>query len=120
MRTHRPDDGRTKGAEDPYEVCKSAGGIPGGQRLLHAEAVAKVDDPAEQLFDAIEAMDCQELLGAQNGKRLTDLGADLILAALPSSQRQHAHPKAASAAEVGKERIVLVVGVGRDEEDRER
>ena len=78
-------------------------------RFLHAERKAEVDRAREVLLGAVEAVDGEQLLGPQHAERRSELGTDLVLAAVAARQRHQrgAHPLAE--AEHRQQPVVLVV-----------
>src|SRR5204863_5173697 len=75
------------------------------------EVEPEIDGAREVLLGAVEAMHPQQLFGPQHAERLADLGADLVLAAVPPGQRHQRRPHPASMAEHREETVVLVVGM---------
>src|SRR6266571_729146 len=106
-----------EGAYALHHVAERLVVAPLLERLLDAERVAELVGEAEVLLDAVVAVECRQVLGAQDAERLEQLGTDRVLAALAARQRQQAGPDAAAAGKRDQHAVVLVVGMGGDVED---
>jgi len=89
---------------------------PAAERLVHAERVAEVVRPPEELLGAVVAMHRGKLLGAQDAQGLAQLGADFVLPAFAPRHGQQAHTQPEAAAQPHEHSVVLVVGMGGDVE----
>ena len=102
---------------DPHHVAQGLLAPPPLERLLHAEREAEVRGPAEVLLHAVVAVDGEELLGAQHGEGVEELGADVVLSAVAPGQGQERGADPQTAGEADEDAVVLVVGVGRHVQD---
>ena len=109
-----------EGPDDAHDVAERLLAAPLREGLLHAERVAELVGAAEVLLDPVVAVDRHQLPGPQHAERLEQLGADRVLPALAPRQREQARAQAEPAREADEHPVVLVVGVGGDEEDPAR
>ena len=98
-------------ADVPDEVADDLVVPPLLDRLFDAEREAEIDRAREVLLGAVEAMDRQQLLGAQHAERLERLRPDLVLAAVAARRRDEHRAHALPVAQHRQQRVVLVVGV---------
>ena len=82
VRAHRCDDLGTHRPDHPDEVGQDGLASPEFERFVTAEGVAEVDGVREVLFDPIEPVGGQQFLRAQDGERVEQLRADLVLSSV--------------------------------------
>ena len=90
---------------------------PDGERLLGALRVAEVARAREELLRAVLGAGREQLLGADEPEPGTEVRPDEVLAPVAPGDRQVSRAEQHPVGEVGEQPGVLVVGVGRDEED---
>ena len=114
LRRQGGDDVRADGADHPDEVAEDFLPSPALEGLLDAEGVPEVDGAAEVLLCPVQTMRRVQLLGTQNREGVEQLRSDLVLAAVAARRRQQYGAVTLTPGEPREERIVLVVGMGRD------
>ena len=109
-----------EGADDAHDVAERLLAAPLREGLLHAEREAELVGAAEVLLDPVVAVDRHQLPGPQHAEGLEQLGPDRVLAALAAGDGEERRVQPESAREADEHPVVLVVGVGGDEEDAAR
>ena len=110
---HRGDDVGPDRADEADEVARDLVLAPLLERLVDAERVAEVDRAREVLLGAVEAVQREQLFGAQDAERFEQLGTDLVLAAVAARRRHERGPVAESPIRLDEQSVVLVVGMRR-------
>jgi hypothetical protein len=108
---------RSNRAHHADEVLQDLVAPPLRVRFVDAERHPEIVGAGEILLHPVAAVDGVQLLRAQDAEGLAQLGADLVLPAFAPRGREQRYPHAQAAREGGDGRVVLVVGVGGDDED---
>ena len=115
---HGGDHVRAHRANQAHEVAEDLLAAPARECLLAAERIAEVHRPGEVLLRAVEPVRRGQLLGPQDGQRVEQLAPDLVLPAVAPRRAQEHGPVALALRQQRQQRVVLVVGVGRDHHER--
>ena len=112
------DDVGADGADHSDEVAEYLLSSPPLEGLLDAEGVAEVDGAREVLLGAVQPVRGVQLLGPQHRQGVEQLGADLVLPAVAAGRRQQHGAVALPPGQPRQQRVVLVVGMGHDRQER--
>ena len=104
-------------ADDRHHVGQHGVLAPDPQRLVGALRETEVARAGEELLRAVDPARRQQLLRPDEAQRRPLLGADQVLPAVAARDRQIGRAHERAVGQVGEQRRVLVVGVGRDVED---
>ena len=109
---------RPVAADHPDHVRENAVVSPLLQRLVGRARESEIDGAREELLGAVDLPRRQQFLRANHAELRALFGADQVLAAFAARQREIRGAHVAAAREVGQHGGALVVGVGRDVQDR--
>ncbi len=104
----------TKAADHPNHVAQDFLAAPLLEGLFGSFGESEVDGAGKELLGSVNAPGSQQLLGPDDAQCVALLGADQILPAFAAGERQISGPHFAPTRQIGEQRGVLVVRVGRD------
>ena len=107
----RIDHQRAKHPDDPNHVAEHFALVPSGRSLGQGLGETEIERAGEELFAAIETPCLQQLFGPNDAKSVEQLGADDVLTAFPSVERQICDPGVVAPRRPCDERRVFVVRV---------
>ena len=98
-------------ANGPYHVAQNIVAIPGLESFGRIFGKPKIVGAGEHLFAPVNPPGGQQFLGTQQTQQLPNFGANQVLSAIPTRERQVSHVGLALIGEIRDKQGIFIVGV---------